>query len=358
MTENTETRNIDELKDWRFEIDFEGIAWAVFDRENETMNTLGRRPTEELMAIIAKVEDAADKGDAKGLVIISGKETNFIAGADIREFDDLAADAIVEEALKATIGLFDRIEKMRVPVIAAIHGFCLGGGLELAMACHYRIATREEGTRLGFPEVKLGIFPGLNGTVRAIELAGAMDAMGIMLTGRMVRPGPARAIGIVDQLVTSHHQLRWAARKAVLQKRKSKGAPWWKRLLRKAPLRKYLATQMRKKTAEKVREDHYPAPFALIDLFENYGDSRRRMKPAETTAFVPLMTSETAGNLRRVFRLMEMLKKEAPGETFKPRRVHVIGAGTMGADIAAWCVVCGINRPGGGCGHGPADFRP
>jgi len=169
-----------------------------------------------------------------------------------------------------------------------------------------------------------------------------MDAMGIMLTGRMVRPGPARAIGIVDQLVTSHHQLRWAARKAVLQKRKSKGAPWWKRLLRKAPLRKYLATQMRKKTAEKVREDHYPAPFALIDLFENYGDSRRRMKPAETTAFVPLMTSETAGNLRRVFRLMEMLKKEAPGETFKPRRVHVIGAGTMGADIAAWCVVCGM----------------
>jgi 3-hydroxyacyl-CoA dehydrogenase/enoyl-CoA hydratase/3-hydroxybutyryl-CoA epimerase len=342
MTEKTETKNIDELKDWRFEIDFEGIAWAVFDRENETMNTLGRRPTEELMAIIAKVEDAADKGDAKGLVIISGKETNFIAGADIREFDDLAADAVIEEALKATIGLFDRIEKMRVPVIAAIHGFCLGGGLELAMACHYRIATREEGTRLGFPEVKLGIFPGLNGTVRAIELAGAMDAMGIMLTGRMVRPGPARAIGIVDQLVTSHHQLRWAARKAVLQKRKSKGAPWWKRLLRKAPLRKYLATQMRKKTAEKVRKDHYPAPFALIDLFENYGDSRRRMKPAETTAFVPLMTSETAGNLRRVFRLMEMLKKEAPGEIFKPRRVHVIGAGTMGADIAAWCVVCGM----------------
>ena len=129
MTENTETKNIDELKDWRFEIDFEGIAWAVFDRENETMNTLGRRPTEELMAIIAKVEDAADKGDAKGLVIISGKETNFIAGADIREFDDLAADAVIEEALKATIGLFDRIEKMRVPVIAAIHGFCLGGGL-------------------------------------------------------------------------------------------------------------------------------------------------------------------------------------------------------------------------------------
>jgi 3-hydroxyacyl-CoA dehydrogenase/enoyl-CoA hydratase/3-hydroxybutyryl-CoA epimerase len=254
----------------------------------------------------------------------------------------LKTDQEVEDALNATIGLFDRIENLRVPVIAAINGFCLGGGLELAMACHYRIATREEGTRLGFPEVRLGIFPGLNGTVRSIELAGAMDAMGIMLTGRMVRPGPARAMGIIDQLVPTHHRLRWAARKAVLQKRKSKGAPWWKKLLRKAPIRDYLAKQMRKKTAEKVRQEHYPAPFALIDLFAKFGDSRRRMKPAETTAFAPLMTSDTARNLRRVFHLTEMLKNEAPKDGFKPQRVHVVGAGTMGGDIAAWCVVCGM----------------
>jgi 3-hydroxyacyl-CoA dehydrogenase/enoyl-CoA hydratase/3-hydroxybutyryl-CoA epimerase len=333
--------DIDNLKDWRFEIDFEEIAWAVFDREGESMNSLGRRPTEELAAIIAKVEDAAEKGEVRGLILISGKD-NFIAGADIREFDSLKTDQEVEDALNATIGLFDRIENLRVPVIAAINGFCLGGGLELAMACHYRIATREEGTRLGFPEVRLGIFPGLNGTVRSIELAGAMDAMGIMLTGRMVRPGPARAMGIIDQLVPTHHRLRWAARKAVLQKRKSKGAPWWKKLLRKAPIRDYLAKQMRKKTAEKVRQEHYPAPFALIDLFAKFGDSRRRMKPAETTAFAPLMTSDTARNLRRVFHLTEMLKNEAPKDGFKPQRVHVVGAGTMGGDIAAWCVVCGM----------------
>ncbi len=333
--------DIDEMKDWRFEIDFEMIAWAVFDREGESMNSLGRRPTEELAAIITKVEDAAEKGEVRGLILISGKD-NFIAGADIREFDSMKTEKDVEDALNATIGLFDRIENLRVPVVAAINGFCLGGGLELAMACHYRIATREEGTKLGFPEVKLGIFPGLNGTVRSIELAGAMDAMGIMLTGRMVRPGPARAMGIVDQLVPTHHRLRWAARKAVFQKRKSKGAPWWKKLMRKAPLRDYLAKQMRKKTALKVREEHYPAPFRLIDLFAKFGDSRRRMKPAETTAFAPLMTSDTARNLRRVFRLTEMLKNEAPKELFKPRRVHVVGAGTMGGDIAAWCVVCGM----------------
>lgn len=333
--------DIENMKDWRFEIDFEEIAWAVFDREGESMNSLGRRPTEELAAIIAKVEDAVDKGEVRGLVLISGKD-NFIAGADIREFDKLGDTGQVAEAVKATIGLFDRIEKLRVPVVAAIHGFCLGGGLELAMACHYRIADREEGTRLGFPEVKLGIFPGLNGSVRSIELAGAINAMQLMLTGRMLRSGPARAMGIVDQLVPTHHRLRWAARKAVLQKRKSKGAPWWKRIMRKAPFREFLAKQMRTKTAEKVSEEHYPAPFRLIDLFSQFGDSRRRMKPAETTLFAPLMTSETARNLRRVFRLTEMLKNEAPKGDFKPLRVHVVGAGTMGADIAAWCVVCGM----------------
>jgi 3-hydroxyacyl-CoA dehydrogenase/enoyl-CoA hydratase/3-hydroxybutyryl-CoA epimerase len=333
---------IDALKHWRFAIDFENIAWAVFDRAGESMNTLGREPTEELAAIVARVEDAVEKGEARGLVIISAKNNNFIAGADIREFDHMETDQEVEDAVMATIGLLDRIEKLRVPVVAAIHGFCLGGGLELAMACHYRIADREEGTRFGFPEVKLGIFPGLNGTVRSISLAGAMDAMQLMLTGRMLRSGAARAIGIVDQLVPTHHRLRWAARKAVLQKRKSTGAPWWKKLMRKAPIREFLAKKMRKKTAEKVREDHYPAPFRLIDLFAQYGDSTRRMKPAETTAFVPLMNSETARNLRRVFRLTEMLKNEAPKDAFRPMRIHVIGAGTMGGDIAAWCVVCGM----------------
>ena len=238
--------------------------------------------------------------------------------------------------------MFDRIEKLPIPVVAAIHGFCLGGGLELALACHYRIADREEGTRLGFPEVKLGIFPGLNGTVRSIQLAGPMDAMTAMLTGRMLRPTAAKAMGLIDQVVPTHHNLRWAARKAVLQKRRSKGAPWWKQVMLKQPVRGLLAKQMRSKTAAKVREDHYPAPYRLIDLFEQYGDDPARMKTAETEIFAPLMASDTSRNLRRVFMLSEMLKDEAPKNGFKPKFVHVVGAGTMGGDIAAWCVVCGM----------------
>ncbi len=244
--------------------------------------------------------------------------------------------------VKQTLELFDRIERLPVPVVAAIHGYCLGGGFELVLACDWRIADREEGTRIGFPEVKLGIFPGLNGTVRAIQAAGPLDGMTAMLTGKMLRPTAARAMGLVDQLVPTRHNLKWAARKAVLQKRRSKGAPWWKKLMLKQPVRGMLAKQMRAKTAAKVREEHYPAPFRLIDLFERYGDDPARMKQAETDMFAPLMASETSRNLRRVFKLSETLKDSAPKNGFKPRKVHVIGAGTMGADIAAWCVVSGM----------------
>jgi 3-hydroxyacyl-CoA dehydrogenase/enoyl-CoA hydratase/3-hydroxybutyryl-CoA epimerase len=330
-----------DLQDWTFKVDFEGIAWAVIDRKGESMNALGRRATEELGEIVKAIEDAP-AGEIKGLVLMSGKESSFVAGADIREFQDFDTEDKIKDVVAQTLELLDRIDKLPVPVVAAIHGYCLGGGLELALACDWRIADREEGTRLGFPEVKLGIFPGLNGTVRALQVAGPVDAMTAMLTGKMLRPTAAKAMGFVDQLVPTRHNLRWAARKAVLQKRRSKGAPWWKKAMLKQPVRGMLAKQMRAKTAEKVREEHYPAPFRLIDLFERYGDDPARMKRAETEMFTPLMASETSRNLRRVFRLSEMLKDAAPKDGFKPRKVHVIGAGTMGGDIAAWCVVSGM----------------
>jgi len=330
-----------DLKDWTFSIDFEGVAWAIIDREGESMNSLGRRPIEELGEIVKALEQV-QAGEVKGLVLMSGKDSGFIAGADIREFEGFDTEDKIKDVVTRTLEVFDRLEALPMPVVAAIHGYCLGGGLELALACDWRIADREEGTRLGFPEVKLGIFPGLNGTVRAIRVAGPLDAMTAMLTGRMLRPGAARGMGLVDQLVPTRHNLRWAARKAVLQKRRSKGAPWWKKLMAKQPVRGMLVKQMRAKTAAKVREDHYPAPFRLIDLFERYGDDPAAMKRAETEMFAPLMASETSRNLRRVFGLFEMLKDAAPKDGFRPRKVHVIGAGTMGADIAAWCVVSGM----------------
>ncbi len=337
------TTDLTTLKDWRYSVDMEGIAWATFDREGESANALGRRPLEELGAIIEAAEAGAKAGTVNGLVLMSGKEKSFIVGADIREFDQLDTEAKVMDGIKPVNAMLDRLERLPVPVVAAIHGVCVGGGFELILACHYRIATRDSSTRVGFPEVKLGIFPGFNGTARSIRQAGPISAMQNMLTGSMIRANVARGLGYIDQLVGSPHELRWAARKAVQQKRKSAPAGFLKSAVGKWPLRGWLAGKMRTETSRKVREDHYPAPFRLIDLFEKHGGNLASLKEAETRAFAPLMVSETSRNLRRVFRLSELLKAQAPKTIdWKPLRVHVIGAGTMGADIAGWCVASGM----------------
>jgi 3-hydroxyacyl-CoA dehydrogenase/enoyl-CoA hydratase/3-hydroxybutyryl-CoA epimerase len=324
-------------------VDRQGIAWAVFDREGESQNSFSRRALEELGAVVEHVERGARDRSLRGLVIISGKEKGFIVGADVREFEQLTSERQVIESVSLVNGYLDRIERMPIPVVCCIHGFCLGGGLELALACHWRIATRDDATRIGFPEVRLGIFPGFNGTARSIRQAGALAAMPMMLTGSMIRAGAARGMGLIDELVPSPLNLPWAARKAIERKRQSKPAAFWKDLARQWPARGLLAKRMRAETAKKVREDHYPAPFKLIELFETHAGNLSGMKAAETRAFAPLMMSDTSRNLRRVFKLMEMLKGQAPKDSgFKPLRVHVIGAGVMGADIAGWCVASGM----------------
>ena len=335
--------DLTDLKDWRFSVDQEGIAWAVLDREGSSANALGRRPLEELAAIVAKTEEGARERSIRGLVILSGKEKGFIVGADINEFEALDTEALVIDRLRPVLALFDRIERLPVPVVAAIHGVCVGGGLELALACHWRIATRDDATRVGFPEVKLGIFPGFNGTARSIRQAGPLAAMQAMLTGSMIRATAARAMGLIDELVASRGALRWAARRAVLRRRKSKPAGLVKSVLTMWPARGLIARKLRDETRKKVRQDHYPAPFHLIDLFELHGGDSAALKAAETRFFAPLMVSETSRNLRRVFKLSELLKNQAPRDlNWRPLRVHVIGAGTMGADIAGWCVASGM----------------
>ena len=337
------TTDMATLKDWRFSIDEQGIAWAVFDREGESQNALGRRPLEELMAIVERVDAGAKDKSITGLVFGSGKDKGFIVGADVREFEQFRTEAEVAAAITPVLVMLDRIEALPIPVICAIHGFCLGGGLELALACHWRIATRDDGTRLGFPEVRLGIFPGFNGTWRSIRQAGPTAAMTAMLSGSMLRATAARAMGLIDELVPSRHNLAWAARKAIQRKRRSKPASLAKSLLRRWPIRGLVASRMRSETAKKAREAHYPAPFRLIDLFERTGGNLARMKAEETKAFAPLMVSDTSRNLRRVFHLSEMLKAQAPKDLgWKPQRVHVIGAGVMGADIAGWCAAAGL----------------
>jgi 3-hydroxyacyl-CoA dehydrogenase/enoyl-CoA hydratase/3-hydroxybutyryl-CoA epimerase len=244
------------LRDWRFSVDMQGIAWAVFDREGESQNSLSRRALEELAMIIERVDEGQRAKEIRGLVFISGKEKGFIVGADVREFETLTGEREIIDSVTQVNAYLDRIEKLPIPVVCCIHGFCLGGGLELALACHWRIATRDDATRLGFPEVRLGIFPGFNGTARSIRQAGALAAMPLMLTGSMIRATAARGMGLVDELAPSPLNLPWMARRAIERKRKSKPAALWKDLARQWPARGVLARRMRAETAKKAREDH------------------------------------------------------------------------------------------------------
>ena len=329
---NTEYRN------WRLETDLDGILWLTLDRAGESANSLSQDVLTELEQIVSDL----DRKHPRGLILQSGKRGSFIVGADVREFDQVSSVAEAEGFIRQVHVLFDRVEALPFPKVVTIDGYCLGGGLELALCFDYRIALNNERTRLGFPEVKLGIYPGFGGSARTTRLVGGLKAMPVMLSARMLRPGAARANGLVDQLVGPHGSLRWAARKAVLQGRRSKGAGWTGKLSNKGPARKFLAGQMRKQTAAKANPAHYPAPFELIDAWEQYGDDFQRMLDEEASRVARLINGDTSRGLRRVFWLMEGLKTHGKGADFRARRVHVVGAGVMGGDIAAWCVLQGM----------------
>lgn len=331
-----------ETRNWRFQRDVENLGWLTIDTPGAPVNTLSREAIMELEQLVDRFEELAQTGELAGVILLSGKDSGFIAGADVSEFDAMSDLSVLPEALRRTHALFARIENLKIPVVAGIHGFCLGGGLELALACHYRVAVNDDKTRIGFPEVNLGIFPGFGGTGRSIRQAGPVDAMQIMLTGRMLKAGAARGMNLVDKLVRHRDMLRWEARKAVLGKRASTAAGLAKRVMAMGPLRGYVAGKMREQARKKARSEHYPAPYALIDLFEKHGNDWQAMIRGEIDAFVPLMGSDTATNLRRVFFASEALKKQGiKGARFA--RVHVIGAGVMGGDIAAWCALRGMS---------------
>jgi len=327
-----------EYSNWRLDYDADQVCWLTIDREGESTNSLSLDVMQELEAIVAQLE----KEHPKGLVLQSGKKNSFIVGADVREFDQVSSVEEAEGFIRDVHRVFDRIEALPFPTAVLINGYCLGGGLELALCFDYRIAANLETTRLGFPEVRLGIYPGFGGSARTTRLIGGFQAMQIMLTGRMLKPGAARGLGLVDQLVGPHGELRWAGRNAVLKGRKSRGPGRLAKLSNFKPVRKFLAGQMRKQTSAKANPAHYPAPFELIDAWEEYGDDPRKMLDEEALRIARLINGGTSKGLRRVFWLMEQLKSHGKTSGFKARRVHVIGAGVMGGDIAAWCVLQGL----------------
>lgn len=327
-----------EYRNWRLDYDLDNVCWLTIDREGESSNSLSQDVLTELEQIVTHLE----ANHPKGLVLQSGKRKSFIVGADVREFDQVTSVEEAEGFIRDVHRVFDRIEALAFPTAVMIDGFCLGGGLELALCFDFRIAANNEATRLGFPEVKLGIYPGFGGSARSTRLIGGLKAMPLMLAGRMLRPHQAKGLGLVDQLVGPHGELRWAARKAVLKGLKSRGPGWSAKASNSGPARKLLAGQMRKQTAAKANPAHYPAPFELIDAWEEHGDDPRKMLDEEAVRVARLINGSTSRGLRRVFGLMEQLKSQGKGSDFRARRVHVIGAGVMGGDIAAWCVLQGL----------------
>lgn len=316
-------------KNFKLTRDEDGVAWLLFDRAGASANTLSADLIEELDKVLAELETARPTG----LVVRSAKTSGFIAGADVNEFRGVTDAGAVETQISRAHAVIDRMEALRIPTVAVIHGFCLGGGLEVALACQMRIAIDD--ARFGFPEVMLGLHPGLGGTVRFTHLVNPMQAMTLMLTGKTIDARKARSLGLVDA-VTQERHVRNAVKDAMSGRLKRARPGLLNTILNLGPVRGLLASRMRAEAGKAAPEEHYPAPYALIDLWEKHGGDKAAMLNAEKASFARLMVTPTAQNLIRVFFLREQMKKLA-GTGNKIAHVHVIGAGAMGGDIAAWC---------------------
>ncbi|MDH5755212.1 MAG: 3-hydroxyacyl-CoA dehydrogenase NAD-binding domain-containing protein [Nitrospinota bacterium] len=325
-----------EYKNWKIKTDADRIVWLGLDVEGSSVNILSSAVLEELKAVIGEIE----KSPPAGLILHSQKENGFIAGADVREFTKITSEAEAFEVIRKVQSLFDHIEALPFPSVAMIHGFCLGGGLELALSFRHRVASSDKSTRLGFPEVLLGIHPGFGGSVRSTRLMGGLEAMTMMLTGRTMDGHRARKLGLVDHCVPFRN-LRTAAVATVKGANGRTKAPLLSRLSNLPGLRALVAVKLEKETAKKVRKDHYPSPYALIDLWREQYGNKNRMMVEEARSVARLIAGPTAQNLIRVFMLQERLKSSGDGARFNPARVHVVGAGAMGGDIAAWLALRG-----------------
>lgn len=325
------------LMHWQLDTDADGLAWLSLDRQDAGTNILTEEVLDQFAALIEQLERAAPRG----LVIRSGKVNGFIAGADVRTFTSLDSREQALALIRKGQRVFDRLEALPFPTLALIHGFCLGGGLELALACRYRIARDDDGTRLGLPEVRLGIHPGFGGSLRAVRLLGGLKALDLMLSGRTVSARQARRLGLVDHAVPERHMHR-AARETLLDPPAAHRPARLDRMSNHVLARPLLAPLLKRQVARRAPAAYYPAPYALIDVWRRHADDPRAMLDAEAASVADLILGPTAQNLVRVFLLQERLKGLARATDSGVRHVHVIGAGVMGGDIAAWCAYSGL----------------
>lgn len=325
---------------WNLHRDNDAIFWLGLNRSDTSVNTINAEVLDELNSILLEISN--DK-KAIGLIIHSEKEKGFIAGADVNSFTQFKDSSEAVEFLQKGQSVFARLQTLPFPSVAMINGFCMGGGFELALACTYRVASDEQDTRIGLPEILLGIHPGWGGTARLPQLIGGFNALSqVILTGSALHAVKAKALGMIDEVVPVR-QLRRAAVYFIKNKPMKHRPTMMESFTNLSFIRNPLAYLMRHNVAKRVRKEHYPAPYAVIDLWEKEGGIGDRAYLKEVESIEHLVNlNDTSKNLIRAFLLRERLKAFAKDNQFKASHVHVIGAGVMGGDIAAWCALRGL----------------
>src|ERR1700761_9285970 len=283
---------------WTLDVDADRIAWLSCDMPGSSTNVLSAAVIRELAAALAQV--IAHK--PVGLVVCSAKRSGFIAGADIKEFVDIRTPEEGYALVRAGQTVFDQLDVLPCPSVAALHGFALGGGLELALAATYRIGADDAQLSLGLPEVMLGIHPGFGGTVRAVRLIGVRPALDLMLKGKPYRGSKALKVGLIDRLVPPA-ALKAGAKRLLLEAPPRRSAPFVERLLNLKAMRPFIARQATASLRSKVRREHYPAPYAIVELWQRYGAVGAESYEAEAHSIATLMCGATSRNLVRVFLL-------------------------------------------------------
>jgi 3-hydroxyacyl-CoA dehydrogenase / enoyl-CoA hydratase / 3-hydroxybutyryl-CoA epimerase len=326
-----------DTQNWSLEIDADRIAWLVCDTPGASTNVLSAPVLRDLAA---QLEEIAAKPPA-GVVIRSAKTSGFIAGADIKEFLKIRTPEEGYELVRAGQTVLQALEYLPCPSVAALHGFALGGGLELALACTYRVCADDAKLSLGLPEVMLGIHPGFGGTVRAVRLIGVRPALDLMLKGKPYKGSRALAVGLIDELVPPSELLE-RAKARLLRSPPKATAPFVDKLLNLGAARPFIARQAASALRHSVRRDQYPAPYAILDLWQRYGAAGAESYEAEARSISDLMCTPTSRNLVRVFLLQDRLKSLGGKSPAEFRHVHVVGAGVMGGDIAAWSAFRGM----------------
>ncbi|MEP7061109.1 MAG: 3-hydroxyacyl-CoA dehydrogenase NAD-binding domain-containing protein [Betaproteobacteria bacterium] len=325
------------MEHWTLTRAGDGLATLTLDKRNAPVNTLSAEVMAELDDVLATLAATPPTG----LVIRSGKDNGFIAGADVGEFRAAQRPQDGLAIVRRGAEVFERLAHVPYPTLALIKGFCLGGGLELALACRYRVAVDDPSTRMGLPEVMLGIVPGWGGIKRLPRLIGAPAALDLLLTGKTVDARRARKLGLVDEAVPQRIVDNTVA--AVMR-----APPPPHRLspplsLTLNPLaRKFIAAQAAKKVAQRARREHYPAPYTILALFARFDGDALAPPAGDPASMQALLAAPDFGNLIRVYTLQERLKALGKDGGGKAGHVHVVGAGTMGGDIAAWCALRGL----------------